>query len=367
MQDCTAVVFVQVSLKIYITQMEFTQKMQRSLLLALATTCRASADQASIVSLEQQRRTDLGFLKVVIKLAGADSAEAQLIQSALDQSDLNKAISQQRLPIVTILSSTVLILDVPSSFAVSLIIAISVLCAVLGLSITALGTNLILRGRQVTDEERRFRSTIYRIRKRLRILPKDGFLLGSDTVWFWSRSRSRETTHLRQGHCEAAARLELMQDYDIHQFDAFCLCLECDNVAQKTEELANNRNSQYKLLGEWFLDVCTELIRPEILESASCNDSARGPSNCGMSAAERFRYFSNRVIKARILADDTDLFMRLKSVAADFMGKISLKCDDRYLQMCTEQRGRELICFHKDSVTDDEDDQECQYSSYGWV
>jgi hypothetical protein len=178
---------------------------------------------------------------------------------------------------------------------------------------------IISSQRQESPEELQLKTAIAGLRTRLRITAADGFLLTSE------RSRGvsavcqhfnlRQPVIIQRSFVEAAARLALLQDFDIHQFDAFCICLRCSRVGDEIAE--NSAPPEYHALCDWLLDICRTLIRPELADSGEAGvNNTFGISNCNLPKEERFPYFQKRVCKARVWSDmGGSLFQRLRQVA----------------------------------------------------
>ena len=95
---------------------------------------------------------------------------------------------------------------------------------------------------QATEEERLLQHAIVSLRARLGIELRNGFALNTEQAetagaalwracchWQWRgcKRRDAERIVIQRTYMEAAARLELRDDFDVHHLDAFCLCLEC--------------------------------------------------------------------------------------------------------------------------------------------
>lgn len=147
-----------------------------------------------------------------------------------------------------------------------------------------------------------------------------------------------------------------MQEYDLAQFDAFCICLECEA-------------KPHAAFCDWFMELSLSLIRPDMLSyeqgskstasshlaSASGDDRDKGSM---LRVEERFPYFVMRVAQAhhphfivpnfrlrvcvffvlsrgsmtqaRIWSErDGVLFERLQTAAAEFMEEVAARCNMR--------------------------------------
>ena len=65
----------------------------------------------------------------------------------------------------------------------------------------------------------------------------------------------------RRSHVEAAARLALGQDFEVHLFDAFCLELEGDRACSS--------KNRVEAVRQWLLNISVALISPDPPELAS--------------------------------------------------------------------------------------------------
>ena len=343
LNNCTPAIFVQVSIVLNIWQVDFTNYEQQKFLLALAYAAGIAVDSISIQSLAQSRRSTHGVLEVVTKLAAPDKASAAKIVSTLNQDTLNTHLQIQNLP-SGILKSAAMIVPVEiNSNQEAWIQGVSISAGICLILIGALAGYLSLRGKMESDEEKILRLKVSEIRHCLQIKPKDGFLLINERWLFWGRSSG--IIYLRVSHLEAAARLALLHDFDIHQFDAFCLSLEGDDPFRPSNMLRKS------LLQNWILDVCRELIRPdmgnvnEIVQSMTVSNPKT--SHHAYTANDRFKFFLKKVVKARIWNDDYDeaLFSRLKIIAKEYMDQLSKMCDLRCEKMADESGGRKLMLY----------------------
>jgi hypothetical protein len=164
------------------------------------------------------------------------------------------------------------------------------------------------------------------IRQQLKISKKDGYYVGSERPSLWTGSG--DVFFLRRNHLEAAARLALLQDFDVALFDAFCLSLESE-----TKTVGYDR---YHALGEWLLRISEGLIRPEL-----SSNSKRGRHSS--ATILKFRFFVQKVGKAKIWADNPLLFIKLQNKARDYLDEIGNQCEARFKDLCAEPRGNELV------------------------
>ena len=191
-------------------------------------------------------------------------------------------------------------------------LAVGALLLLLGLIVY-----IVSRRRHETPEERQLRIAITELRTRLCITAADGFLLSSERSRGFSAvcQHSRQPVVIQRSFVEAAARLSLLQDFDIHQFDAFCIFLRCSRNDDGNAE--NSAPPEYHALCNWLLDICRTLIRPAFAGLGEAGvDSSLVDSDCSLPNDERFPYFVNRVCKSRVWSDMGGwLFQRLRHVA----------------------------------------------------
>jgi hypothetical protein len=198
------------------------------------------------------------------------------------------------------------------------------LAAAIGLAVVSLllllglGIYVISPRRHEQPDERQLKQAIAELRVRLRITAVDGYLLTSErSNVFWSlrqQWQKRRSVVIQRSFVEAAARLLLFQDFDIHQFDAFCICLRCSREGD--ESVHDTAPPEYHALCDWLLDICTTLVRPALAGHGKV--VGRGSfidRECSLAHDERFHYFQ-RVCRARVWSDmGGRLFQRLKRIA----------------------------------------------------
>ena len=164
--------------------------------------------------------------------------------------------------------------------------------------------NRLLRGRAridanrgESDDDRRLRLAVEAVRARLRLLPKDGFLVGSEgrsaRWWLFCLGRSRRShVILQRSHLEAAARLALREDVDPSVIDALAICLRewpilyrpgsllwksardiyrgipsqrsLGSMSEIREDWMSGESSpQYEALGQWLIEIALALLDPD--------------------------------------------------------------------------------------------------------
>jgi hypothetical protein len=184
--------------------------------------------------------------------------------------------------------------------------------------------------RRESDEERRIRSGIMALRTRLGITKAKGFLVSSEHSlalnWMWYRQEQRII--IQHSYIEAATRLSLFLDFDVHKFDAFCLSIQCsDRDGDDGYGGIESSPVAYQALCEWVLEISQQLTTPDIFlpnsNSPSVEISPLAAMNhsqkiktCPLPEGERFPYFLKLVCKCRIWSESGGaLFKKLKDFA----------------------------------------------------
>ena len=332
---CTPSVFIIVTVTIPLTSGNFTSGIKQNFVWAIATSGGCAVDRVSILSissLDQTRRAS-GSSRVRSQIAVPDLNEAADFQNHLGASSLNAQLAARGLPPASLDSVSVLAASTPVSGIQPWVIVLAVVGSLLVLLLAVLVAFRLLQGKDESKEEATLRKKILDIRQTFRLMPRDGFLLSTERRPIWDRWR--EVIVLRLSHVEAAARMALFQDFDVMQFNAFCLSLEGESDATSKE--------RYSILCNWLLELSEKLIYPDITLPDSDPKMNFSQSPGGMSAAERFRFFTRKVVKVRIWLDDEKLFHNLKRKAVDMMEKISKLCEGRYLEMGKEPGWQELF------------------------
>mmetsp|Transcript_14218 Transcript_14218/g.30377 ORF Transcript_14218/g.30377 Transcript_14218/m.30377 type:complete len:1807 (+) Transcript_14218:1506-6926(+) len=292
---------------------------------------------------------------ITARVAASDSSAAAAFKSDLRVQVLNLRLQDQGLPPATLISA-----DVVSSLTGEVPQYLSLWPAVGGAIggfalVVAVAVFVLWRMMQKyeNEEEKLLQITMATLRSRLGIELRDGYALNTEPAG--------RCIVLQRGYLEAAARLDLLQDFDVHQLDAFCLCLECGRIPLAHSSGAGSMNttrprnkSPYDKACDWILEVSTGLIKPgaPILNKTT---SSKRPSICligkdellsKLRVEERFPYFITKVCKLRIWSDnDGALFERLKDVARSLLAEIAHHCEKRFSALKTEPGGAALLSF----------------------
>ena len=333
--SCVYSVVVTVTITILIPAANFTGSVEQSFILAVASTAGTSPDKILILSVDQgtSRRLAAVSSKVEFQVITADAGSAAAVCNSFQGTSLESNLLRSGLPSGVVDSVTSSSSLPQSENFPQWILALLIVAGLVLLFTATCGTMWILRSYQKkeSEEERVLEQKIGQIREDLQIRIKDGYFLGSERPSFWNRKR--EMVLLRRSHLEAAARLALSQEYDVHLFDAFCLSLEGEG----------SPTNKYPALRKWLLDISVALIRPDSDNSTNLTSlGSADPSSSGY-ASDRFRYFTRRVSKARVWQDDEDLFLELKQKAQEFMDELAVHCDLRYQELGEEPMGFQLV------------------------
>ncbi len=207
--------------------------------------------------------------------------------------------------------------------AVWIIIAVATLVVLLIIALYV----FVFRRRE-SQEERQLRLAISALRVRLGITFAQGFPLSSEHSfslnWLWRRQEQQVI--VQHSYMEEAARLSLFLDFDIHKFDAFCLCLQCSgaNTSMCDGDGDDFLPAAYRALRSWLLDISQQLIQPTIpAAKATGKDTPLSKEVkpelkkcCTLPEELRFPYFLKLVSKCRIWSEfGGRLFKELKKYA----------------------------------------------------
>jgi hypothetical protein len=169
-----------------------------------------------------------------------------------------------------------------------------------------------------TPEELQLKKAISGLRIKLGITAADGFLLTSERsrglsgLFQPGKCQNRRYVIIQPSFVEAAARLSLFQQFDIHQFDAFCICLRCTSSSDNEDSAP----PEYYALCDWLLDICRTLISPALPRFDDEESSTFVNVECDLAREERFPFFQRLICRARIWSDFSgSLFQRLRQVA----------------------------------------------------
>ena len=271
-------------------------------------------------------------------IATPDISTATRIIESLNQNSLNTALYLQGLPNSNYMTLSIMEQNIQSSQSYQqIVIGCIVGFSALSICLTLAWYGLLKRKQRVTKDVKILMIMIEDIRTKFRITQKDGYLLETERHGCWNRRNS--SIVILQNHIVAAARLALLQDFDVTHFNSFCYFIE-GNVCSGYQD-----ESRYAVLRSFLLGISKELIRPDIpkydkdfYSTTYCQEP--------LDAVSRYHLFFQYLMKCRIWSEDTDLYENLKQVAREFMDEISDHCEIRYLEISNESRGQELISYH---------------------
>jgi hypothetical protein len=335
---CQSAVFILVYMTLGLAQASFTMEKQAQYGNAIAHLCSLSDYRVSIQSLAQAEWSVYGSdsIDVVFKIATSDSSSAELAVSNLKQIMLDTYLKEADLPEGIL--NYIKIDSQSQNFApADWILAVACTGAALGVCVL-LTIAWYLNQKVESPNERELRMKMAEIRRSLRITVKDGYAVGSEGQSLFTQ---RQLIFLSRAQVEAAANLALMQDFDVNQFDVLCLCIKHSGASEEAKE-------RYELLGQWLLECCEFLLKPDFHDQEFHVDRSfhGNKRNLIHNPSERFQYFERRLIKARIWLEDKNLFSKLKIIAKRFMDELSDLCNVRYEVLCGEPRGQELVLLH---------------------
>jgi hypothetical protein len=283
------------------------------------------------------------------KIAATNTDSARIVHAALTEDLLSKELVRQGLPSCTIQAVTIMNSGQGNDTSAWLIIC-TTLGALIMLGVFSAWLASVLFHKVASEEEKELASSVSELRVRLKITEKDGYALSSDSTRLWRQRK--DLIVIQKHHLEAAARLILLQDFDVNQFDCLCLCLDCQAPGAE----ADHSKPAYNAVCDLVLDVSKTLIKPDIQQRAGDGtEHAKGGLLGNISRLkieERFPFFLRKVCRVRVWTDNAGaLFLRLQAAAQEYMDDMAKLCDERFLELCSEPQGAQLLAFHANSST----------------
>ena len=343
-QACVPTVFVSVSVLLPLAREAFASEQQGHFAEALGDSCGTLPSTILIWSIQSVRRSgQSSSIQVDAKIAASDPSSANAIGSKIEAAALNAQLLRQGLP-VAVVKSVAIILG-PSgpgtdSLSPSTWIALW-FCMSLSLFFLAVLTVRSCAKKRTAAEEA-LEAQFSQLRKQLHITLADGFMLSSERVSIW---RWKSLVQIPRIHLETAARLAVLQDFDVEIFDAFCLLLDVAGLSQGAQH-----SKQHIAICTWLLDLSEGLIKPEIEEDRP--DQSGSQVIIKVQAPKdnkRFQFLQRKVLKARVwLQNDQELFLILQDKAQRYMDHIATLCDLRSREMMSDLGGAELARFGTD-------------------
>ena len=328
----------QVTVKMPMTLAQFSSGQQQAFAQALADACGEQVSHVLVGKVTPTGNSSSSSISVDAHVMKHSTADAQALVAELDATKLNTQLILQGLPASTSLSARLQnpprIGPTDDNWNQWATIGI-----VLGTVLVGLMILQAARRRKDSPEERELQRAVAVLRARLQITQRDGFVLSSEgapPLWRWrwlsGTARRRQTLgFVQKGHAEAAARLSLLQDFDVSQFDGFCLSLEGERVFGSGGGEGVKAQTPYDLLCEWLLELSASLIQPDVSGHSHSGDKSKGictghvsnwigadsrlsgEAQCPLAVEHRFPFFVRRVCHARIWMDNRGaLFYRLK-------------------------------------------------------
>jgi hypothetical protein len=312
--SCFQVVFVVLSYLIPLSKEKYTDNVEAKFRISVAKAALVPAERVVVTTTKMQgKRTELISITLDVEIATDNAQSAATVVQHLESSALNTQLTMQGLPLGTLISISVTE-SVPSSDRNNSVLWI-IVGVLLGSMILTLG--IVFRAMRLKGsvQERSLQKNVTDLLHRLQITRQNGFILSSESVPFWRSAN--DFIVVQKSHAEAAARLSLLMEFDVNQFDAFCLCLEGElgGYSTSVKNLGNNRTQQYDLLCEWILEIATYLIRPEVVEDAPelFHTTPTTEVRSNLRVEQRFSFLVQKVLKARVWEDlEYALFRRLQ-------------------------------------------------------
>ena len=291
---CTPVSYVDVQATLPLALAALDVDEQGRFAEALGDTCGVLPSQIVIRSIQALRRSAVDAIQVEARIAAPDAAAAAVVAAKIDNVELSAQLARQGLPSANIQSVTVQPeASATAAFSNAALAGLAGLVALVVL-LAVLLVRLYAQKPAIDEEARLELERIDTLRRRLSITPADGFVIGSERVPMW-RKHGLATVQIRRQHVEAAVRLGAMHEFDLDQFDAFCVLLR----QQPEASMSDSSTCQYDALCKWLLEVSEALIRPDIEEINAGNSSKFTVGVHGEAARARFDYFRHRYCSLR--------------------------------------------------------------------
>jgi hypothetical protein len=278
-ESCKPAAFLALSVELPFSPVEFSVERRSAFRDAIAYTCgvakesvvvdsaAAGINSSMTASSSASRRAAILASALV---ATKDVSVAVALKDSLREDTLNSRLKEQGLPqgrlVSVAIASTNESLHDPSLWS-----AVGGALAGFAVLIAALATAAwYLLRHKATEEELLLQCAITSLRVRFGIELRNGFTLNTEqtetagaALWrvCWRGNRcDAERIVIQRTYMEAAARLELRDDFDVHHFDAFCLCLECASDAEARHfnvplKATENRATPYEKLCSWILEA----------------------------------------------------------------------------------------------------------------
>ena len=349
-KSCYPAIFVQIDVLLITTKSNF-QAVKSKFVSCMADSIQVNKDSFiidSIIPQEYRRISGENAVEVTSRVAVLSASAASTVSQNARSLDLNKILMQNGLPQGQLLSVMILSQMIEPNNS-TLILALSLVIGLMFILGMAMMYS-VMNSKSEHLETRILRLKIAEIRSRLKIERRDGYILQNEYVPLFADMQS--IVFINRSYIEAAAKIELHQDFDVLHFDALCNCLEFEGKpAARLNIMAEVASPQYDALCNWLLAVCKDLIDPSY--EVPCRDGRTQTSR------ERFA-FVLKVCKAQIWKSrDGMLFQRLKDTAQRFMDIIAGDCDARYDGILCEPGGSDLIALQSWPLPEKESSEFC--------
>jgi hypothetical protein len=316
-KSCFQAVFVRISFSVPVSQENYTERFKTIFRTSVSKVALVSIERIVLSSFKTQSQRRYEFSGTAELEIATDNAElAAAVSSRLSPPDeLNFQLISQGLPSVSLISISVTETVQSTDHSILQWIIVGVILGSLVIIVPVL-VRVLKRKKSV--EERILQQAVTELLLRLEVTRKNGFILNSESVPFWQNSK--HFILIQKCHAEAAARLSMYMDFDVNQFDAFCLCLEGDLGGYQIDSeiskhnLVGNRTRQYNFLCDWLLEIGINLIRPEGVSDQPEVTETLITGRPNLRVEMRFRFLVQKVLKARLWEDsECALFRRLQA------------------------------------------------------
>ena len=345
--DCIPVVFVSLVFSIPVLASAATADTKELFVDALAAAAGTSAGNVLIDGWTAERRSAASM--VTIRIVASNLEVAATFVSKLQLQTINLELTIRGLPAGTIISVSINQETSGLQTVSTEYLTVGIICGILLVMVFASLTVYFIFSTRIieTAEEALVRKKVRELRTLLFLRREDGFLVKSEeTPYFYSH---KTINFIAKRDIQAAARLALFVDFEIRHFDSLCSCVENLQYSESGTKFSVEP-IQYTNLCKWLLEVSSQLLHAEFeleIPRRSIHDmSFVCRANKFKDSAARFDYLVNEVCRARIWSSNNHcLFLKLKDVAHEHLGRISRLCDNRCLALLHGKDGEKLRSF----------------------
>ena len=341
-ESCVPGVFLKVSISFPMDKSQFSLVVSQ-FISALAAAARVESNTIIVDGVYQisfaraisvprlSRSGNISEISIDSRIFAGNMANAISIRKWLKQSEVDFQMKKIGLPTGKLtLLEIISISQVNSGFwgqNVAVMLGVLVSCVV----VLLIAFVLLRRSKDLPADEKLIKSTVYNLRKKFKMERKNGFYLNTERLPLWGYSDF--ITLIKLNQLEAAARIELYQDFDLNAFDA--LCTPLDVFAYNANDGRNGfKAHQFQIVSTWILKITRGLFDPASTQLSLA---------ILRSAKERDEYF-RKLMKANIwLQYNGAAFLELKKIAKQVMDQIEIKCDERYEAIVKEDAEGGLV------------------------